>query len=292
MTELSSFLNEILDPIKHLYTKQAAKAKELKARADEAKARADEAERTKKVLEQLLNFVKKRWYLHIIDILDKETPLLKKMQAEKDPATETIQEISIEKIYQLAKDESEKQRKRFPAHFEKACNSAGLTIDPESRHPKYSFYNYFFQLEVDEQKGIAHLRNYEGRLRDLPADIDAIIEEIKHHYQRIFDRPFDGNKFIKKLYNQYTVILKNEKLNEGESIPIRRITRRLGKNEKGFRTDEFLVDLSRLLKQGPKEIEGYTIDLQQTKDTNQGMLLYGPAGRGYIGFITFRKVTS
>jgi hypothetical protein len=41
-----------------------------------------------------------------------------------------------------------------------------------------------------------------------------------------------------------------EKQRDGASIPIRMITRRLGKNVRGFRTDEFLVDLSRLADQG------------------------------------------
>ncbi len=280
MTEICSFPNDISDNIKYFYSKKATRAEELKALADEA-------ERAAKVWGELLSFIKKGWPLHIIDIFDKEAPLLKKVQAENHLEDETIAEI-----YQLAKEKSEIQRKRFPTYFEKACNKAGLIIDSESRHPKYSFHSYFFQLEIDERKGIAHLRNYEGRLSDFPADISAIIEEIQHEYRRIFDRPFEGKKFIKKLYKQYNAILKNEKLDEGTSIPIRHITRRLGKNEKGFRTDIFLVDLSRLLEQGPQEIDGHAIDLQQTKDTNQGMLLYGPVGRGYIGFITFRKVTS
>ena len=72
-------------------------------------------------------------------------------------------------------------------------------------------------------------------------------------------------------------------------MPIRRITHRLGKNEKGFHTDEFLVDLSRLAEEGPLQVDDVKVDLQQTKDTTQGMLLHGVASSGYVGFIVFRK---
>ncbi len=85
-------------------------------------------------------------------------------------------------------------------------------------------------------------------------------------------------------------VIKNEKISDGSSVPIRHITRRLGKNEKGFRTDEFLIDLSRLVEQGATEVDGRQFELQQTKNTEQGMLLHGAAGRGYIGFILFKKV--
>lgn len=85
-------------------------------------------------------------------------------------------------------------------------------------------------------------------------------------------------------------IIKKENWSDGYSIPIRRITHRLGKNEKGFRTDVFIIQLSRLIEKGPTEIDGRRLDLQQTKDTNQGIHLHGIAGRGYIGYITFKEV--
>ncbi len=97
-------------------------------------------------------------------------------------------------------------------------------------------------------------------------------------------------KVLSKLRHQYLAIVRRDKESDGASIPIRNLTSRLGKNEKGFRTDEFLIDLSRLVESDHLEIDGRRLDLQQTKDAHQGMLLHGAAGRGYIGFITFRKV--
>jgi len=148
----------------------------------------------------------------------------------------------------------------------------------------------FFRLEIDESKRLAKLSNYEGRLAEISADIEAVVEVILREHERIFGRPYDGNKFLKQLRMQYKAVIKKESLKDGESVPIRHITRRLGKNKKGFRTDEFLIDLSRLTVKGPFDIDNRKLDLQQTKDTNQGMLLFGAEKRGYIGFIKFREV--
>jgi hypothetical protein len=87
----------------------------------------------------------------------------------------------------------------------------------------------------------------------------------------------------------YKAIIDKEGKPDGSSVEIRHITSRMGKNIRGFRTDEFNVDLSNLAKKGPFEIDGRKLDLQQTKNTSSGMLLYGAAERGYIGFILFKE---
>ena len=130
----------------------------------------------------------------------------------------------------------------------------------------------------------------EGKLAEFPADVGAAWEMFQKHDTRIFARKFNGKQFLKKLRRHYLAIIKQEKVKDGSPVPIRHITRRLGKNEKGFRTDEFVVDLWYLVDNGPLEIDGVRLDLQQTKDTRQGILLPGSAGRGYIGFIVFRRV--
>src|SRR5262249_18391972 len=152
-----------------------------------------------------------------------------------------------------------------------ACRAANLPLDSDSRHPRYSLEHKFFQIEIDDQRRIARLSNREreGRLAELPADVGAVVDAIQREHTRVFGRSFDGKKFLKQLRTQYLAILKKEKLSEGASVPIRHITRRLGKNIRGFRPDEFLVDLSRLVERGPTQVDGWQLDLQQTKDTNQ-----------------------
>jgi hypothetical protein len=92
--------------------------------------------------------------------------------------------------------------------MEEACVTSNLPLDRESRHPRYSFEKGFFQLEVDDTRGIAHLFNHEGRLDEFPADIGAIVEVMEREHKRIFGRPFDGDKFLKKLRHIFGVIKK------------------------------------------------------------------------------------
>jgi hypothetical protein len=249
------------------------------------KATAEQATRTQKVVEGMLSFMEKDWPLHILDLWHRERSVLDALQAEGHP-----QGHAIEGVYADAKERADAVKRRYPSHLEEACRSAGISLDPDSRHPTYSTDERFIQLKVDEQRWTARLADHEGRLAELPADVGAVVEVLQRERQRLFGRRLNGPVFLRRLRAQYLAVAKAENQPDGASIPIRHITRRLGKNAKGFRSDEFLVDLSRLVEQGPIDIDGYRLDLQQTKDTNQGMLLHGPAGRGYIGFVVFGKV--
>jgi len=272
------FPSEIFDQIRQLHGSAKVEAQQLRSEAEEAA-------RTERVWAEFEQFLGKGWPIHIIVLLEKEAPRLKKMRAESHPSIP-----EIENAFRLAKEEADRISRRFPSFLEEAFRESGPSIDATSRHPKYSLNGGFFRLEIDEKKRSARLSDHEGRLAELPADVSAIVETVRKEHKRVFGRSYNGPKFLKSLRTQYKAVIKKEKQSDGSSVPIRHITRRLGKNVKGFRTDEFLVDLSRLAQEGPFEIDGRRLDLQQTKDTNQGMLLYGAAGRGYIGFIVFKEV--
>lgn len=269
---------QVLDSARDLLASAKQHARTLKADAEEAA-------RIEKVWDDFLRFSSRGWPLHVLNLLERESPLLKKMRGDNDGAVR-----ALEDAYRIAKEQAEAIQRRYPGYLEDAFRAAKLPLDSDSRHPRYSLERKFFQLEIDDQRRMARLSDHEGRLAEFPADVGAVVETVQRERNRIFERPFDGRKFLKQLRAQYLAIVKKEKQSDGASIPIRHITRRLGKNAKGFRSDEFLVDLSRLVEQGPMDIDGWRLDLQQTKDTNQGMLLHGAAGRGYIGFIVFRKV--
>jgi hypothetical protein len=258
---------------------------EATQRAKAARAEAEEAARVQGIWDNLYRFVANDWSFHVLDLFQKESSLFKRMRAESHQSIPALDDL-----HQLAKDDVERTQRRFPSYLEQAFRAASLPLDADSRHPRYSLEHKFFQLEIDEQRRMAKLTDREGKLAEFPADIGAVLEVVQREHKRVFGRSFDGKKVLKLLRQQYVAIAKKEKLEDGASIPIRHITRRLGKNVKGFRSDEFLIDLSRLVEQGPMEIDGWKLDLQQTKDTNQGMLLHGAAGRGYVGFVVFRKV--
>lgn len=268
---------EMIDQVRELHAQAKADTQRLKAEAEVA-AQAERA------WAEFHAFLDKGWTLHLLALLEKEAPRLKKMRAENHPAIP-----AIEDAYRRAKEERDRIFRRFPSLLEEAFANSGLSIDPTSRHPKYTLESGFFRLEIDEKKQTARLSDHEGRLAEIPADVQAVVETVRRERQRLFDRKYNAKKFLQTVRSQYKAIIRKEKQPDGSSVPIRHITRRLGKNVKGFRTDEFLVDLSRLAQDGPFEIDGRRLDLQQTKDTNQGMLLHGAAGRGYVGFIVFKE---
>ncbi len=277
MIKASTYSENSVDAIRQLVSSSRQTAKTLRAQADEAT-------RVQQVWEDLASYIERVWPLSILALAEKESSLLKKMRAEGHPAIRAIDDILA-----TAKGQTENLRHLLPRYLEDACKTSRLPLDPDSRHPRYTFAGGFFRVEIDDVKMTARLSDNEGEIARFSADAGAIVAAIQREYARVFERPFDGRAFLKKLRHHYLAVLEKENQPDGTSLPIRAITRRLGKNEKGFHTDEFLADLSRLVQQGPTEIDGRQLDLQQTKDTNQGMLLHGPAGYGYVGFITFRR---
>lgn len=250
-------------------------------------AQLDEAQRIQQSWSDITSFADKGWHLHLLKALQGPTrDILIRTAPDQEAVSTAFAEMQARAV-----EQTQGLNRRFPALLEKSCDQVGIVLDPESRHPTYTIDQRFFQLSFNADKQTVRLSDVEGRLDDVPADIDAVIEVIQRERKRVFERPFNGVEFVKKLYSHYQAVLKREQQADG-AVPIRAITRRLGKNEKGFRTDEFIVDLSRLLEEGRLEIDGQRLDLQQTKDTNQGMILHGAAARGYIGFIVFRKMGS
>lgn len=254
-------------------------------RAKALQEQVDEANRVCQLWEDLATYVQKGWPRHVIAMMDSEKALFDRMRRDDDESL-----VRLDELYRVASSQIDELQRRFPAHMDEACTKANLPLDRTSRHPSYTFSDGFFQIRIDDRRGTARLSDYEGRLDEFPADLGAIVAAVERERKRVFGRPFDPRKFLTKLRHQYLAVTRTNNLQDGTSVPIRSITSRLGKNEKGFRTDEFLVDLSRLVETGPLEIEGYRLDLQHTKDTNQGMLLHGAAGRGYVGFVIFRRV--
>jgi len=257
---------------------------EASQRARKLRTEADEANRIAKVWDDLTTFIARGWPLHVLQLFGRERLLLNRIKNDNKAAG------VLDELFRTADEMASHVLQQFPVDIERACAEKNIPLDLDSRHPRYTFEQGFFTLEIQEQKLLARLSDLEGDLDQLPPDVEPVTIAVQREDKRVFGRPFDGRKFLKKLRHQYLAILKKENQSDGASLPLRRITARLGKNEKGFRTDEFLVDLSRLIEKGPLEVDGVRLDLQQTKDTRQGMLLHGLAAGGYVGFVTFRKV--
>jgi hypothetical protein len=279
MTIGNHFPESLLNITEEQIANVTLKSKELQAQAKEAAS-------IQKLWEDIASFMKRGWLLHLLDVIEKQHALLKKMRDDNHPTISFLEEI-----HQVAKERATQVKPyRFPGDLQDACRVANLPLDRDSAHPTYKFEKGFFEIRIDEHTKVARLSDYESpKLCEFPADIEAIVEAVQREHKRVFGRKFDAKAFLKKLRKQYLEVLKKEKLSDGESIPIRNITRRLGKNEKGFRTDEFLIDISRLVEQDAREIDGKKFEFTQTKDTNNGLLLHIDNKR-YIGFILFKKV--
>lgn len=267
----------ILDKIRDLHQIAKAEAKRLAVEAGDAA-------KTERSLSELAEYATQDQPMHIVKLFEKEPRLLEKMKAQSYPSHEVLQ-----LLFDAASREKEKILRRYPGILEEACRSAGLLLDATSRHPRYTLARGFLSLEISEKVMTARLSCYEGRLFEIPADVAPVVEAIQKEHKRLFGRRFDGNKFLRILRTQYKTSLKKDKKADGSSIPIRSITKSLARKVKGFRTDEFIIDLSKLAEEGPFDIEGRRLDLQQTKDTNKGILLYGAASRGYIGYLVFKE---
>ena len=229
--------------------------------------------------------------LHILELQTKESKLLQQIQD-----FQPVVYADIQQIFKAAEQEAkalEPFSVKFPKLFSQACQEAGLTIDPDSRHPIYTFDNKFFEVKLNEAKKTVRISNCEAeRLADFPADIPAAIETLQRERKRVFDKAEDSLAFLKLLRQEYLTIIKTEHKQDGDSIPIRPIIHTLENNKEidHYAPDEFVVALSRLLKEGQTQIDGFQLDLQQTRDTEAGVLPITEASRGYVGFLLFKKI--
>ncbi len=173
--------------------------------------------------------------------------------------------------------------------FPEAVRQAGLGIDPSSRHPKYAFRDGFIRLEFDEKRLIAKVSNREGEERQYGLDLDLLVRVLQREHSRLFDRDFKSEPFLRSLYTAYSAVLRAEGLADGTEVPIRRVMHRLAKNLNRFSADEFNVDLASIIQSGHTTVDGHKLHLNHTRNTRQGLLLYGLEQGGYVGFISFKR---
>lgn len=227
------------------------------------------------------------WWLHLLATMEREKEFLHRLRSENHPAIP-----QLEALFRHAKKEADDAFFDLPREMEKLAQRLNLPLDMiQSRHPKYYFRDGFLLVEIIENKRLARLSTYEGKLAELPADVAAVEERLAKEDQRLFNRKFEGKKFLKSLRSAYLAILKKGQRKDGEEVPLREIMAELAKGNSGFKRDEFVLDLSRLTECGPSSIDGMKFQLQQTKDSSQGVLLYGPSARGMVNLLIFRKET-
>ena len=251
----------------------------------------DNLNRTKKLERLLQELARARdagWLLHIKAACDREKEFLKSLREEGHAAIPVI-----ERLFLGAKEESARAIDDLPSVLEKLTKQQQLSLDyARSRHPNYYFGDDgLIEVRISDQRAMARVATREGKLTDIPVDAAAIVERVKQEVSRLFEREFKGDVFLSHLRDAYLSAAKAHGAKDGEPVPIRAVFTSMSTGSKGkkpYKADEFLVDLSRLLAQGPGEISGRHFELQQTKDTNEGMLLLGAAGRGMVNLLIFK----
>jgi hypothetical protein len=257
------------------------------SRALELKRQAQAATKAVGILASLQDARDKQHWFRIRALMEAESSYFQQLREEGQIIVE-----ALESLYRQACGQTKELLMALPRHIEMLAVREGLALDRMSQHPKYTFKDGFIRLEVDETRRVARISNYEARPSEVPLDIEAIGAVLKSEEARLFTRKFEGAKLLQKIRSSYLAILRRESRPDGSPVPIRSIARRLASNDPQFRRDEFLIDLSNLVNKGPAEVSGFRFDLQQTSDTSQGMLLYGPAGKGMINLLIFSRITS
>ncbi|MDF1658785.1 MAG: hypothetical protein P1U58_14315 [Verrucomicrobiales bacterium] len=242
-----------------------------------------------KLLTDLTEFRDQSWWVHVKAACEREKDLLKSFREQGHSAIQ-----SVETLYREADAKVRSVIQNLPGEFERAAKSESISLDfSRSRHPKYLFSESgFIEVLINDKKQNARISTREGNLGTLPADAGAILEKVKAEDERLFGRKFNGKRFLADLRAAYLAAIKAKKTDDGEPVPIREVFNSLSgrtKAYKGYKKDEFLVDLSKLVQEGPAETDGLRFELQQTKDTAEGMLLLGVAGRGMVNLLIFRK---
>jgi len=252
--------------------------------AHRARAALEAAERERAFWEVLIAHAARGEMGSVLLLIDRNREYLTALEARHDPAWQELASLRRD-AYEHAVSTAKTLGRTFP----EAARRGGLTIDPSSRHPRYTFRNGFIRLEFDEKRLVARLQTREGDAHEHGLDLELLIRTLLEEVARLFDRDFKPNAFLRSLYTAYSAVLRAEGLPEGTEIPIRRVTHRLGKNLNRFSGDEFNVDLARAIQSGHTMIDGRQLHLNHTRNTRQGMLLHGLEQGGYVGFVSFKR---
>lgn len=239
------------------------------------------------LLDELHQYVHDKWFLHVVGWFSCNKAFVESI----DYSTKSGLPGAMMRTLREATDGSDELKKRYPFWMDTIATKSKLKPDVTSRHPIYHFQNGFFTVTIREPSYTARIEDIAGVLVDrMPADPNAIIAYLNQERKRVFERPFDSVMFLRKLLKNYAMIIdKDPELKDGEPVPIRRITSRLRDNEKNFRIDEFLVDLTRLLDSHISEIDGRTLALEQTKEIEHGLYVFSKHEPGYVGFVRFKR---
>ncbi len=258
------------------------KSTEARSRRRDLATAFEEARRVEEVWKRLLEAQKESRSAEIVSIFRKDSDVFTRLREQGDEAI-----AQLEALYRESEEAAKNTARPFTSLFPKACDAMGIALDSSSRHPKYSIRE-FIQIVVDERKLEGQVTPRDANTVTIPLDVDPLVACLRTEVRRLFETKRDPKRFLAGLRKAYQAVLREEKKSPGDELPLRRVANRLSKNWARFRYDEFNVDLGNAVCSGQTSIEKVRLHLNHTRDTRQGMLLYGLERSGYVGFISFK----
>ncbi len=217
--------------------------------------------------------------------------LLRRGERELQPLCEADSAISSS-LAALRADAERRAASRaadFDREFPEALLAAGMPVDPSSRHPYYTVKDGFIHIEVDAKELIAKVTPRDGDTLLVALDVASLTNTVRSAVERLFGRAFDAGGFLQRLYVTYRDLLQAEGRPDGDAVPIRRVAGGLTRGAGRRSVDQFNVDLAALLQSRCTSVDGVCLQVQHTRDSKQGMLLYGLEQGGYAGLLSFRR---
>lgn len=258
------------------------KAVEAKSRRREIILALKKARRSEEVWQRLFDAQKSGYSAAIYNIFRRESDWFTQLREDNDEIIPLL-----ELLYRDSEVKATNTVRQFASLFPNACDKAGVKLDHSSRHPNYSIGKFVHTL-VNEQRLEVQVTPRDAKSVNLPADIDPLVTHLEMEVKRLFKTKRDPKQFLIGLRTAYHAVLREEKKSLGDELPLRRVANRLSKNRAHFRYDEFNVDLGNVVRSGKTKIDNVRLQINHTRNTRQGMLLYGLERSGYIGFISFK----
>jgi hypothetical protein len=172
--------------------------------------------------------------------------------------------------------------------FPRAARDAGLELDASSRHPGYTLCDGFLSVQFQKRRLETRITPRDGRPTTLGIDLPVVIDHLKSEVDRLCGRPFDAAKVLSAIETAYAAVVSSSKKRTGDPVRVKDLVAEMSK-DKSFRADEFNIDLSRLVR---SDEVGPRLQLDNSRDAKNGVLLWQLDRRGYYGYIRIGGSTS
>jgi len=258
---------------------------EVSYRAAELKRSLESVTLIEKTVTDLLAALSSQRLFWALDLLEKEDKaLLDYLESQGPPILGELKSQLEEPVRRAWLE--------YPKMLEEECHRESLVLDPGSRHPNYKFANGFLLIKVKKRgkTAVALLTSNERKIAEFPADVETVVQRVKKEEERLFGRPYDGQKLFRTIRRHYLEFLEELGQPDGSLVELRDLAHRIIKSQRGYRLDEFIVDLSRLVLERRVDIEARRLELRVTRDDRKGMLLHDLVNLGYVGSLRFAEV--